>query len=570
MKRFFLASLMGMLICSLAFGVDIKSQIGTQDLNMDADGAAHGTFQRRTSTGGTITLDKIDGNQIPWSNAGTGTIRPKHIIGPGTGNQSGFDNGTFTGTLSAPKIGNASYTDNGSFGDLITRGPWVDVRAGYGTSLKATCNGVTEDNVALQSIIDNVPNGTKLLIPGVCKVTGELSFSNKHYLTLEGLSWSNNGTPITSSGILCYGNGGRSCLWLVGSTYLTMRNIEISSIATTPPKAVIAIGRNASGASSFNLFDHIRVTGYATQALVYSIAAEINTWNTPSLQLVGGGAKYVFYTSQVDDLSLGGLTGSTNLSLFMNNFHIWNLVADDNAAGIYINGRGSTGDMYFRNGSGATEQGAAIQINVVNDADDTAFGPFVFESIRMENTGTTTYGIRLTADAGVSNPTVQRLTARDLNFDPSDSLIYSQDGITLYDFEGGNLKTTGLSSKILNLYNLQRGILFRTSGIPSTIRGNTYGATFSQAGAITFGITPYNTLVQADYFILGLKYYGPFQIETRSQGIDNTYFQQFYGNSAADTSMNISTAADNTFTYAGKIRVNINGADRWIRFDSAP
>ena len=65
--------------------------------------------------------------------------------------------------LSAPSIGSASYTDNGYFGDLIARGPWVDVRA-YG----ATC-----DNVTVQAAVDNnLTSGKTLYVPSTCTTTG--------------------------------------------------------------------------------------------------------------------------------------------------------------------------------------------------------------------------------------------------------------------------------------------------------------------------------------------------------------------------------------------------------------
>ena len=142
MRRFLLASLMGMLISSLAFGVDIKSQIGVEDINFGT-----GTFQRRTSTGGSITLNKVDGAAIP-----DGTItRPKLDWG--------------SGSTQLPRYyDNNAFSDNLTFhgNDLITRGPWVDVRA-FG----AVGDGVTDDTAAIQAAIDNVgaAGGGTILIP---------------------------------------------------------------------------------------------------------------------------------------------------------------------------------------------------------------------------------------------------------------------------------------------------------------------------------------------------------------------------------------------------------------------
>ena len=168
MKRFLLASLMGMLIANLAFGVDIKSQIGTQDLAVDTDGTAHGTFTRRTSTGGTITLDKIDGNQIPWSNSYSRTIRPGSITGNSTGRIQGFS------------FGSSSYTDNGYFGAVYDNNV-VNVKdPRYG----ADNTGVADSTAAFAAAAAAVPPyGTVFVPPGTYSVTGiVISPSNPYNL----------------------------------------------------------------------------------------------------------------------------------------------------------------------------------------------------------------------------------------------------------------------------------------------------------------------------------------------------------------------------------------------------
>lgn len=140
MRKYLLAALMGLLIGQFAFGAgsDVKSTIGKEDINLtQTDGGAPETFTRRTSTGGTINVEKLEGNDIPWSNAYTRTIRPKNVTGDNTGRLSGFS------------IGSASYTDNGYFGDVIARGPWVDVRAGFG----GTFDNVADDKAAIQAAV---------------------------------------------------------------------------------------------------------------------------------------------------------------------------------------------------------------------------------------------------------------------------------------------------------------------------------------------------------------------------------------------------------------------------------
>lgn len=108
-----------------------KGLAGMEDLYfLSADNVPSETFSRATSTGGTITLTKINGSRIPWDNSYTRTIRPLHIIGNGLGTIEGF---LFTDN-------SIQFTDNSIHGmDLI-------------------------DNTIMNSkFIDNTIDGTRLL-----------------------------------------------------------------------------------------------------------------------------------------------------------------------------------------------------------------------------------------------------------------------------------------------------------------------------------------------------------------------------------------------------------------------
>ena len=94
---------------------------------------------------------------LPWAGAKYFNTRHHNIVSDG-GNISGFDNGTFTGRVSAPSIGSASHTDNGYFNDLITGGPWVDVRKWGFTTDNTAANNVTAWN-------NNIAAGMNVLIP---------------------------------------------------------------------------------------------------------------------------------------------------------------------------------------------------------------------------------------------------------------------------------------------------------------------------------------------------------------------------------------------------------------------
>lgn len=109
------ALLLGALFVSTAFGVDYRSLIGREDINLThTDNGAQETYTRRTSTGGSVSLNKLEGNAIPWSNAYTRTVRPKSVSGDNTGTVTGYrivaDNVSINGnwgvaaTLSAPTL----------------------------------------------------------------------------------------------------------------------------------------------------------------------------------------------------------------------------------------------------------------------------------------------------------------------------------------------------------------------------------------------------------------------------------------------------------------------------------
>src|SRR3989304_3138231 len=155
MKRFLLAALIGLLIGALAFaaGTDVKGQIGTQDLNLDTDGAVHGTFQRRTSTGGSITLDKFDGNRLPWSLDYTRSIRPLNILGNDCGSISGYKDLTGPGPGSITGFNIPLYlTEYLSVYDAITA--WEDVRK-HG----AVGDNTADDTTKIQAAHEAAPYG---------------------------------------------------------------------------------------------------------------------------------------------------------------------------------------------------------------------------------------------------------------------------------------------------------------------------------------------------------------------------------------------------------------------------
>jgi hypothetical protein len=331
MRRFLLASLIGVLIGQLAFaaGTEVKSYIGAQDLNLDLDGAAHGTFLRRSSTGGTITLDRIDGNQIPWSLDYSRTIRPKGITGNSTGAIQGYS------------FGSASYTDNGYFRDIKARGPWVDVRAygavtlGTGVSaaqktanaatIKATIDSVTGTDSPLTS------GGQEIrLPPGDIYIDGDVVKLNKGGIRLVGMGpratklHIDSGVAITVSkdtaavlyqtevsnlGIVGHGATNKVGIRAVDSSGLIIHNVEVNTLEGNTSIGLQIRGREL-GTVSNSVFYADRPISIENNP---NIEIDFDTWNLHNV-----------YTSAFDNTQ-GNIFIDNGVSLLNTTFDGYNI-----------------------------------------------------------------------------------------------------------------------------------------------------------------------------------------------------------------------------------------------------
>mgnify|MGYP001559254362 CR=1 FL=1 len=149
------AFILALLITSLAFGGELrKLWVGDLDLQQTDGGAAE-----TATSPGEATGTRMHGGALPWDNSYSRTIRPGGITG----------NSSSPGRIQNYNFGSASYTDNGYFADLITKRPWVDARAGYGTivygsgasSAQQTANAAT-----MQAAIDYAGSvGRRVVLP---------------------------------------------------------------------------------------------------------------------------------------------------------------------------------------------------------------------------------------------------------------------------------------------------------------------------------------------------------------------------------------------------------------------
>jgi hypothetical protein len=261
--------------------------------------------------------------------------------------------------------------------------PWIDVKA-YG----AVCDDSTNDATALQAAITAMAAGDTLYIPGICRTATELSFAGKSNIRIIGNEFL--GSRITYTG------SGRSAVSLLGASSVTMRDLEIlTSNSGSAPKAALILGRTSAASFGTHRFERVSVRGYATQALVYNVASELNSFDNVFFTLDGGGALHTYYQSEQDDLGLTGFTNSSCLSNMFTHSVIVNTSTNASASGIYIYARGATGHFTFKDGYIAAAGGSAIEIFAVG-----ATGPFDIQAVRGESYSGTGYAyfLKLSGD----------------------------------------------------------------------------------------------------------------------------------------------------------------------------
>ncbi len=307
-------------------------------------------------------------------------------------------------------------------------------------SFGAVANGSTDNTKAINAAVASLHQGQTLFFPcsagNAYVVDSPISFGKLNYTHIEG----------SGPGCFLYYKGSTPqpyAFSLVGAEAVDVRNMDFyGGNSAAPPQAVLLLGRtNASQQSGQFKFNGVRVEGYATKALVYSIASEENTWLETSLDLNGGGALYAFYTSGSDDLGVADLPTASNLSIWMQNFHICDFSSsiDPTHVLIYDNGLSSaTGNHTFRDGYLASRNGTGFAFGAEGTS-MISWMSLTVDSNRFENgyqmfnfTGGGAFGdVSLTNNksAGVSKYLIYMPTAcYDCNFEGN--VVQQGDGAT--------------------------------------------------------------------------------------------------------------------------------------------
>ena len=158
----------------------------------------------------------------------------------------------------------------------------------------------------------------------------------------------------------------RLAAFFLAQDSVTIRDIKLYSDSTgamgvVPPKVVLLvalqkIGSTIAGETGHHQIHDMSVSGYASSALVYSIASEENSWFSDGLYLEGGGANYVLYVSNMDGLNIcGGLCPTqTDFHGWFENMHIVQFPTNVgtpsvDSAGFYLQTNPATGDIHLTN-----------------------------------------------------------------------------------------------------------------------------------------------------------------------------------------------------------------------------
>lgn len=163
--------------------------------------------------------------------------------------------------------------DDVEFADLITKGPWVDVRA-FGDYTTDIGNSI---NLALASV--TAGEAVRLLIPsGTWDSLTPINLTssvNHQGVVIQGMSKANSGAHVAGIHIKHAGVG----IDMVGGRFVTIRDLLISGDATTTPTIGILMARNSGETSAGEHFlENVNIEGNFSTACVYSYGSEVNRY----------------------------------------------------------------------------------------------------------------------------------------------------------------------------------------------------------------------------------------------------------------------------------------------------
>ena len=241
---------------------------------------------------------------------------------------------------------------------------------------------------------------------------------------------------------------GAAVVSLKGSIMVSIRHLCIQGDAAAIPQTGLCLGRSFGQSAGRHYIEEVNVHGSFSKAAVYSIASEENIFVCLHANVLGGTAKYTFYTSEADDLHVDAMAKSTNFacSVYTPELLHQGTVAD--SAAIYINVGANTLGWLFKGGFTGMTSGrnsSHIWLNVDVDPSVSHVGGFTFEDVGCEAWSNAAPPIQVFRISGVKS-TLAGL--RIVNCQIGQYLagtqyyLYGDDDITL---KGADIVVTGTS-----------------------------------------------------------------------------------------------------------------------------
>ena len=314
--------------------------------------------------------------------------------------------------------------------DFMTVAQIADAKAGT-----LTLDMTSSINSAIAALA--LFGGTIIVPPGRYKTTATIYQTSG--VNLVGGGYQNPSGTATWEGTSSFYaiHTGAAVLSLKGAVGCKVEMISLEGDPTTHPKTGLCLGRSAAASSGFHHINRVGVFGYFSVAAIYSIASEVNVWNDIYVWLLGGTAKYTFYTGPKDLLAVDSLVQSTNLDNTLTKVTLQNYSSDANAACLYMEVGQSMGSWTFNGCYFLPTAGSYIQMNF-GTIDGTAppIGPFTFIGVsgeRLNGGGSDPlYGVKLTASVGVTAAGLNIIGARfDLLSGATHYTIYQDPNLTL-------------------------------------------------------------------------------------------------------------------------------------------
>ncbi|OHB57806.1 MAG: hypothetical protein A2Y12_17265 [Planctomycetes bacterium GWF2_42_9] len=281
----------------------------------------------------------------------------------------------------------AAFTSYGTQIIPVTESLYVNVK-----SFGAVGDGISNDTNAITKALDYINvageygKNTLYFPAGEYLVTSTLTIPTNCKILGDG----RNDSPTAPLGSIILGeHTGSAIISLAGQYGCQIENMCIKGDSVVTPQTGLLLGRTSAASAGGHIIKNVSVCGYYGKAAIYSIASEENDYIQIFASVAGGTAKHVYYTSQSDGLSVGGLTGSSNQCNRFYGFCFLHTSTAADASVLTMSAGSASVDWAFRDGYlvGAGGSYVTLEVGIV-DGQPTP-GPIIFDNVDGEPSGGT-------------------------------------------------------------------------------------------------------------------------------------------------------------------------------------